>query len=934
MRSINSILCIIFLLQVPVFAQTSISGKVTDENNDPLVGVNIKVKNKLIGTVTDVDGSYSLKVESSPPFIIAFTSVGYTGQEIEITEAISTININLDESTLLGQEVVVSASRFEQSILESPVSIEKLDILDIRQTPARDFYESISHLKGVDIHKMSFTFKTVNTRGFNGNTNFRVNQIIDGVDNTIPGLSFAAGNIFGLPPLDVESVELLVGASSALYGAGGVNGTVIMRSKNPFDYQGLSFTAQTGLMHVNADYRDSPAPMGDFSLRYAKAYNDRFAFKVNVNYITATDWHALDQRDRTNLTDPNSTRASNPGYDGVNVYGDDVGTNLKSVAPLIGAGVAETQGLTPGTPEYDAAVQNVVDLFPDQNVTRTGFLEDHLVDYNAENLLTDLSLHYRINDELELSGKIGVGRGTSVYTAQNRFSLKSFRAINGKVELKSPDFTLRLWGIQENAGDTYDAGNTAIFLNDAWKSNEQWFEDYINTFAQILLINQNSSNLESIIGQAHQSARQVADNRLSNGNIADPSLPAIPIPGTDEFNSLRDQITSNNLNESLTGSRIVDKTSMVNFEAIYNFDRKIKFADIMVGVNLRRYNINSEGSVFFDEPGDPVIVEQVGAFGQISKKLAGEQLRFTGSARFDKSDNFEGRLTPRFSLVYQPIAQKPHYFRASIQTAFRFPAIQDQWTDLNVGLFRVIGGVKAVHNKYEFDENPVYRLEGPNPVVDRPDTASGVFIVPQYRPERVTAFEAGYKGLFNEKVLIDTYVYVNEFNGFISPINLAQNPYQNNERLYRTFISNDQPVTAYGWAFGADWMMPKSYVLKGSVAFNDIEDLDEQSAQTEFNTPKYRLNFGFSNRNVFKNIGFALNWRWQEEFLWESAAGTGMVPSYNSLDAQVSYKWEKLNSIIKIGGNNILNEYYQTGIANPLIGGLYYISWSYDQLLN
>ncbi|MDA1119825.1 MAG: TonB-dependent receptor [Bacteroidetes bacterium] len=910
-----------------ILAQTVISGQVTDQNNDPLVGVNLKIRDKLIGTTTDPSGNYYLRTESSPPFTLIITSVGFSGQEIEITNPQSEINIQLDESVILGQEVVISASRFEESILESPVSIEKLDILDMRQTPARDFYESIAHLKGVDIHKMSFTFKTINTRGFNGNTNFRVNQIIDGVDNAVPGLSFAAGNIFGIPPLDVESVELLVGASSALYGAGGVNGTVLMQSKNPFDYQGLSFSTQTGLMHVGANYRSSTAPMGDFSLRYAKAYNDKFAFKVNVNYVRAIDWNANDKRDRANPDDPNSTRLTNPGYDGVNVYGDEVGINLKDFAPNVATGIANAIGLTPGSQAYIDTVNYIVGAFPNQNVTRTGFDEKYLVDYDTKNLLGNLSLNYRINEELELSGQVGIGTGTSVYTAQNRFSLVNFSAINGKIELKSPNYFIRVWSIQEKAGDTYDAGNTAIFMNSTWKDDAQWFGDYLERFTPAFLF---SGNAEA----AHASARATADNRLSNGTINDPTKPSLPIPGTPEFENLKQQIITSKLDETLSGSRIVDKTSMYNIEGVYHFGDKIEFADIMIGVNYRIYNINSEGTIFFDEPGNPIRVKQFGSFIQVNKKVAGDQLRFTGSARFDKSDNFDGRITPRFSVVYQPVAEKHHYFRGSVQTAFRFPAIQDQWTDLDVGVFRVIGGVKAIHNKFNFDENPVYRLRGPNPIVDRPDTLSGVFTIPVFKPERVTAFEGGYKGLFNDKLLVDTYVYVNTFNGFINFINIAQNPYQANEQLYRTSISSDQPVTAYGWAFGADWLMDKGYVLKGGIAYNDIEKLDETSAQAEFNTPRYRINLGFSNRNILDNLGFALNWRWQQSFLWESAAGTGTIPSYNSLDAQVSYKFKNLKSVIKLGGNNILNKYYQTGFANPNIGGLYYLSWSFDELLN
>ena len=94
----------------------------------------------------------------------------------------------------------------------------------------------------------SLSMRFPNTRGFNGNTNYRLNQLVDGVNNS-PGLSFSPGNIFGVTQLDLESLSSLVGASSALYGPGGMNGTLIMTSKNPFDYQGLSISIQGGMMH-------------------------------------------------------------------------------------------------------------------------------------------------------------------------------------------------------------------------------------------------------------------------------------------------------------------------------------------------------------------------------------------------------------------------------------------------------------------------------------------------------------------------------------------------------------------------------------------------------------------------------------------------------------------------------------------------------------
>jgi outer membrane receptor protein involved in Fe transport len=294
------------ILSTPLFAQSpfTISGKVADkETGEPLIGVNIQVKDKVIGTITDVEGKYKLTSKTNPPFVLIFSSVGYAAQEVKVSNGQTQFDIALEEQVLFGDEVVISASRYEENILESPVSVEKMDIVDIQRVAAPDFYSSLHNLKGVDVNNQSLTFKVVNTRGFTNNTNERFNQIIDGVDNAPPGLNFAAGNIFGLPELDVESVELLVGASSALYGPGGMNGTLLMTSKNPFDYQGLSAKMQTGVMHVGADYVDNAQPLYDFSLRYAKAYNDKVAFKVNGTYLSALDWHANDRRNKIALVD-------------------------------------------------------------------------------------------------------------------------------------------------------------------------------------------------------------------------------------------------------------------------------------------------------------------------------------------------------------------------------------------------------------------------------------------------------------------------------------------------------------------------------------------------------------------------------------------------------------------------------------------------------
>ena len=107
-----------------------------------------------------------------------------------------------------------------------------------------------------------------------------------------------------------------------------------------------------------------------------------------------------------------------------------------------------------------------------------------------------------------------------------------------------------------------------------------------------------------------------------------------------------------------------------------------------------------------------------------------------------------------------------------------------------------------------------------------------------------------------------------------------------------------------------------------------------QGFRASYNTPEWRYNIKFQNRNVVENVGFNLVYRWQDAYIWESSIGEGVVPAFGTLDAQVSYKLSDLNTIIKLGGSNVLNERYTTSIANPRLGAIYYVSFTFDQFLN
>src|SRR5205085_2720968 len=152
----------------------------------------------------------------------------------------------------------------------------------------------------------SLTFKVPNTRGFNIPNNFRFMQLVDGVDMQAATLGVPLGNAIGPTELDIESVEITPGAASALYGMNAINGMSNLLTKSPFKYQGLSLYQKTGVNHVN-DNDHSPAVLTETSIRYAKAFNDKFAFKINASYMQGVDWYA----NNSTLLDVNNYASNN-----------------------------------------------------------------------------------------------------------------------------------------------------------------------------------------------------------------------------------------------------------------------------------------------------------------------------------------------------------------------------------------------------------------------------------------------------------------------------------------------------------------------------------------------------------------------------------------------------------------------------------------------
>ena len=672
------------LFSISTLAQSStIKGNVKNgSTGESVPAVSITVKGAAEGTYTDDKGNFSLTVNQPLPVTLLVSSIGFDSQEIVVNNAANPLSVVLATASVLGQEVVVSATRSAARILESPVTIERISAANIRNTSAVSYYDMVGKLKGVDMVNASLTFASPSTRGFNGSGNLRLNQIVDGMDNQAPGLNFSVGSVIGITELDVESIELLPGASSALYGPGGMNGALIISSKDPFKYQGLSFQVKTGIMNIDNQSR-KVSPYYNWNLRWAKKIGERFAFKVTGELVQAKDWVADDYRDYDRLGTTggikNGTRQTDPNFDGINIYGDETTADIK-------ANVLDA--LAAAAPFYKPFVDALPASMP---VSRTGYAEKDLLNPNTVNAKLTGMVSYKLSSRTALNGAAYWGTGNTVYTGSDRYSLLNLSIGQYKVELVNPKWFLRAYTTQENAGESFNATVTTRLTNEAWKPSGGaggWFYQYGTAF----LASKMGGATDFV---AHNAARAYADQGR-------------PDASSTQFKTLFDKVRSIPISKG--GGLFVDKTNLYNVEGQYDLSGTTgAVADILVGANWKKYVLNSEGTLFADSTGT-IPINEYGAYIQATRKLANDRLTLIASARYDKNDNFEGHFTPRFSAVIK--VAEDNNIRLSYQQAYRFGSTQQQWINLRVGGgTALIGGVKDFATFYKFNTNPIYGID-------------------------------------------------------------------------------------------------------------------------------------------------------------------------------------------------------------------------------
>ncbi|WP_167856460.1 TonB-dependent receptor [Hymenobacter metallicola] len=872
----------------------TVSGVVQTEAGEALPGATVFVKGTFIGSSTDREGKFQLRADfSTPPVVLSVSFVGYESREITLQQPDAAVKVQLKLNSVLTSEVIASASRVEEGILQAPVTVEKLNAQQVERITTADLQGGLSQYKGIDVNSSSLLMNSISTRGFNSAKSERLIQLTDYFDTQSPSLNVNAGNLTGLPELDVESVEIIHGPASALYGANAFNGVLLLNSKDPFVSEGLSVRVRGG----ERSYFDG-------QLRYAKKLGEKFAFKVVGSYTMADDWLAANySATNTVIERRNNAEGSTLGYDAVNRYGD-LGNTFTSTQPLPGGVSSELVGKTVFLP---------------------GFTESTLIadDNKAKAVKVHPSLSYLLTDNVKMTVGYSYARGTASYQSASRYRLRDFGINQLHGEIKGSKWFLRGQSVQDFGGESYDLTFLGSFIQTspvAEGSSVRYIDQYLGTY------NAAYKGARSQ-GQSMEAAQAFAQAQ-ANATQLDPSSP--------RFNELRSRII-NDPRPGL-GAKLSPSSYLNEGNAQYNFTLAPS-TNLIVGAAYRKFRLGSNGN-FFSDDNARIQNDELGGYAQLTHTMLGDRLKLALAGRVDAFKNFDAAFSPRASAVYSAGANKEHNFRASFGRAFRSPTQLDQYVRIDVGQVLLLGNVGGGFQGYTL-------AAANGQVIGAAQSNPGILTQYEYtaaplKLERLGTYEVGYKGTFKDKVVVDVNYFRSYYNDFIgaqrfvgnrdgsrpsaqqlgASATTLQTPGAGNTRILQVWTNASQEVQTQGAALGLSYNVTRPLTITANYSLNVInEDKLPEGFQTFFNTPKHKYNIG-ANGLVARHFNYSVNYRWAQSHLYEMPFAVGTLNDYSSVDAYVGYVIPKVFTTIQVGGSNLFNANNTQVYGGPNIGRL------------
>ncbi len=873
-----------FLLGFPWLAasqgldNTQLIGKVITEGDEPLAGATILVKGTFVGTSTNSEGGFTLPTAGvTLPLVLSISYLGYETQQLNVADPTQSLMVTLIPDRAATNQLVYAASRKQENILRVPVTVEKVNQTQISQFTHPDLLSNLMQLKGIDVNMSGMLTNSISTRGFNSAFSERVVQLVDYMDIQSPTYSTGLGNTLGLPDIDVNSVEVLYGPSSALYGANAFNGVVLLNSRDAFTDQGLDVRVRGGQRH----YLDG-------QLRYAQRLGKRWAFKLTGSYLTAQDWLAdnYNARKPSGFVTVNNPTGSGLGYDAVNRYGD----------------VSNTYSNNPTSSNYGGALAGRTVFMP-------GWTERELVagDDHARLYRVIPTLSYLFTDKVKATISFERAQGTTTIQKDIRLRAKNFATNQYRFALEGDRWFVRAYQTQDFGNDSYNPDYPATFIQQAIdpQTNQSYKTEYFSRYAQAY-------------NKAYNGTNDVQAQAIAQAAAASAQLAA----GSDTFSSLRQSLLEKTTRNG--GARTNPSSFLNDVSGQYNFG--LGFADLIVGGAYREFRLDKSGILFDTNNGKGVRNYEYGGYAQLTASLLDDHLKLAAAGRLDNFKNFKPAFSPRASAVYSVGSERQHNFRGSYSRAFRSPTQSDQYVHSDVMTVVLLGNIGQ-------------GFQGYSPRPGAAPTAA--FIAPLRLEEvnSYEAGYKGLLGKNLVVDLSYYYNHYNHFVAGSQTIisNLDGSPptpkqyadaaasgFANTQLPTRILVVSrnlDLLVRTHGALASATYSATRSVNLTGNYSLNVLVNPSDEVPF--YNTPKHKFNVGAFGE-LTRKLGYRFNYHWAQGYRYESNFAAGYLDAYQNVDAQVHYFLPTLHTTLEVGASNLFNTNNVQVYGGPQIGQLIY----------
>ena len=278
---------------LPAAAQSgTISGRVTDRASGLGVAaatVEASIPPAIRGrtTITADDGRYSLGGLPAGTYVVVVRRLGQHLQRAEnvAVRAGETSNVDIATSPVARElsEVISTASRRQEKVVDAPASVAVITQQAIESRPALTPVDHLRSVPGVDISSGGLVQANVVARGFNNIFSGAMLTLTDNRFASVPSLRVNVPYLVPTTNEDIERIEIVLGPGAALYGPNSANGVMHIITKSPFESQGTSVTLGAGERSVVRG-----------GLRHAQQLGDKVAFKVSGEWMRGDDWRYID----------------------------------------------------------------------------------------------------------------------------------------------------------------------------------------------------------------------------------------------------------------------------------------------------------------------------------------------------------------------------------------------------------------------------------------------------------------------------------------------------------------------------------------------------------------------------------------------------------------------------------------------------------------